>query len=185
MKKELARYFEKADRALEPILHRGGTLPLVLAGLDYLLAAYRRTSGYPLLLEDAIVGNPDDLAPEELHARSQDLVASRRASALDAARERTLRGIESGKASRDIEEAVQAAHRGRIAAIFVPLRAHRWGRHDAEAGSVAIRDRPAPSDDDLLDRAAALTYLHGGEVFVLDESDTIPGGGDVGALLRY
>jgi hypothetical protein len=63
----LDRYFRMIDRGIHDLL-KDENVPLVLAGVDYLLAIYRSVSTYAHVVETQMPGNPDDLSSRELHA---------------------------------------------------------------------------------------------------------------------
>jgi hypothetical protein len=89
-----------------------------------------------------------------------------------------------GLATDDLEVGVLAAVDGRVETLFVALETHRWGRLDPIAREIAIDPELDDENEDLLDRAAVETFLHGGTVYAVDEH-RVPGAGVLAALLRY
>ncbi len=55
---------------------KNGTAPLVVAGVDYEIACFRRVNVYPNLAEDAVHGAADGLKGGELHKRALEAVQS-------------------------------------------------------------------------------------------------------------
>ena len=55
---------------------------------------------------------------------------------------------------------------------------------DPTARAVEVHEERQPQDEDLLDRAATETLLHGGHVHAVTEG-AVPGGGPLAAVLRY
>jgi hypothetical protein len=110
--------------------------PPVLAGPDYLLPLYRQANTYPYLLGEGIVGNPDTLAPADVHARAWALVepAFRGAQEVDQAQFGFRAG--TGLTLSNVHDAVPAAHYGRVEVFFLNARARIWGRFDPEVGAV-------------------------------------------------
>jgi hypothetical protein len=166
---ELLRYFQKVNQGLMNLL-RDEQAPLVLAGVDYLLPIYRSANDYPYLVEDAIIGNPDELSAEELHRAAwrlvKPIVRKELHESLD--RYQELMGTNSGLSSNQIEEIVPAAFHGRIDTLFVTLGAQVWGTYDGDEMAAEVNNNYQPGDQDLLDFAASNTILNGGNVYALE-----------------
>jgi len=72
-KENILRYFKLVDNGLSGLLS-GVTIPMVLAGVDYLHPIYRQANTYPNLLEEGLKGNPEELDGRELHQSAWELV---------------------------------------------------------------------------------------------------------------
>ncbi len=178
---DLDRYLHLVDHAVAD-RRSGSTRPLVLAGVDELVAVYRKLTGCAHVLDDHVAGNPDQLRVAELADRARPFVAPAAAGAEQAAREAFQTG--SAATVRTIEQAVIAAAAGQVASVFVPADREYWGRYRPGHHVLEERDERAPSDHDLADVAATETVRHGGRAFVVPAGD-IPGGGTAAATLRY
>jgi hypothetical protein len=181
----LTRYCRLIDAAAFEVL-RNESAPLILAGVEYLMAIYRDTTGYPNLKDKMIAGNPEHLSPAELHMEGWRIARSD----LDAAKEQaldkygTFKG--TGLAEADLKEVVRNAFEGRIDRLIVGEGLHAWGRCEEDGRQVELfsnRDK-VPGALDLLDVAACETILKGGEVFSL-EPDKMPEKAPAVAVLRY
>jgi hypothetical protein len=184
-KKDILRFFQSVNQGLNDVLD-DKNVPMVLAGVDYLLPIFREATSYQNLLEDAIVGNPDRENIRELHQKAWKIVRPIFEESQKKAFEKfeQLHGQQSPLAVQDIQAAVKAAVVGQVETIFVPLGAQRWGRYDAENHNVILNDNPKPEDEDIFDFAATQTLLNSGQVFAVPP-DQIPGGGEIAATLRY
>lgn len=180
-KENLLRYFRLVDRAVHEQL-RDDDAPLVLAGVDYLVPLYRSVNSYPHLVDISVPGNPDELSPTDLLARSGELLAPHFAEELRRDCELIDALAASGGASRDLKEIIPAAHEGRVRVLFVTSEANGWGHYDPANGTIDLSPEPRPGDWDLADLAAAETLLHGGTVHTLQHSDTVE---DAAAIFRY
>jgi len=182
-KDRILRYFHKVDAGLQELL-ADLRLPLVLAGVDYLLPLYRQASAYRYVVEEEVQGNPDEVEARDLHQAAWHIVgplfARERQEAADLYRQ--LEHTE--RASADLGEVVPAAHYGKVDTLFVALGVEQWGTFDPEADRLAVHDEAASQDEDLLDLAAAQTLLHGGTVYAV-EPEQVPGGEPLAALFRY
>ena len=75
-KNELLRYFRLVSDGLTEFLEEDG-VPLVLAGVEYLLPIYKEANTYPNLMDTVITGNPDLLSADKLHKSAWDIVSPR------------------------------------------------------------------------------------------------------------
>jgi hypothetical protein len=178
---DLDRYLHLIDHAVAD--HRSGsTRPLVLAGVDEIVAAYRKITRCAHVLDDHVAGNPDQLRPAELADRARRFVPPSSADGERTARESFLAG--AAATVRTIEQAVIAAAAGQVATVFVPADREYWGRYQTGHRVLKEHETREPGDHDLADVAATETLRHGGLAFVVPASD-IPGDGTAAATLRY
>ena len=178
---DLDRYLHLVDRAVSE--HRSGsTRPLVLAGVDELVALYRKLTRCARVLDDHVAGNPDHLRAAELADRARRFVPSVTAEAERAARESFATGATATVDT--IEPAVIAAAAGQVASVFVPGDREYWGRY--RPGHRLLEEHPTQEagDHDLADVAATETLRHGGLAFVVPAGD-VPGVGTAAATLRF
>jgi len=185
LKQDILRYFHKVDRGLRDLI-ADKQIPLVLAGVDYLLPIYREASTYPHLLDAGITGNPDTLSAKELHAKAWKLVKPvfAKAQGEQAAQYEKLAGRDDPRASNKLSDIVLAAHRGRVATLFVEWGARAWGRFNPKDDTVHVHPEMQPGDQDLLDLAVTYTFSNSGQVYVV-EKGTVPGGTTMAAIFRY
>jgi hypothetical protein len=179
----ILRYFQLVDKGMEELL-AGQQIPLVLAGVDYLLPLYREASSYDHILEEGIVGNPEQLSTKELHQRAWALVQPRFLEEQEEAARLYQQLAGGDRAVAELNQAVPAAHYGRVATLFVPVDLQRWGTFDANTNQIDVHEELQPGDIDLMDLAAVQTLINGGTVYAV-ESDRIPGEGPLAAILRY
>ncbi len=184
-KKNILRFFQSVNDGLND-LQEEKNIPMVLAGVEYLLPIFREASSHQNLLEDVIEGNPDRENLTELHEKAWKIIRPLFEESQKKAFEKfeQLNGQKSDLATSDLQEAVKAAVIGQVETIFVPLESQKWGRYDAANHKVTLRDKPEPQDEDLFDFAATQTLLNSGQVFAVPP-EQMPGGGEVAAILRY
>lgn len=183
-KEDIRRYFREVDQGL-PIIAADPHVPLVLAGVDYLLPIFRDVCTHPSVLEEAVTGNPDALGDDELHARALPVVQpvlDRKRRAAEA-RYREEAGL--GRTAAGVETVVPAAAFGRVDVLFVAIDERRPGRFDRAANRVVILETDSPSVDDLLDLAAAETIRNGGRVYAVPREEMPDANTASAALLRY
>jgi hypothetical protein len=86
----------------------------------------------------------------------------------------------TGLTAREPREIVRAAEHGRIDTLFAAQ--HPTGS-SADGGGVPVSDEGSGLQD-LLERAASITLIKGGAVYILPAGE-VPGGGGVAAVFRY
>jgi hypothetical protein len=181
-KVRLLEYFHKIDHGLREMLGNQ-RVPLVLAGVDYLVPIYMEANTYPHLLRERIAGSPKDLSAKDLHARAWAIVQPYLAHKQDEAMARYKEHIGSDRASSNLKQIVPIAHQGRVELLFVTRGLELWGKYDADTNTTHMHKQMQPGDDDLLNIAAIQTFLHGGQVFLL-ECDQMPEHVAVAAVFR-
>jgi len=184
VKIELLRYFRLVSDGLTEFL--GGRVPLVLAGVEYLLPIYKEANTYPNLIDTVITGNPDLLSADELHKSAWDIVSPRFQTAREeaVAHYRQLAGQASGQVADTLKKIVPAASDGRIETLFVAAGVQQLGVFNPTINEIKIHKLPVSGAEHLLDLAAVQTYLKGGIVYVVDP-EKVPGGTIAAAVLRY
>jgi len=184
-KKNILRYFQYVDHGLNELI-KDKSIPMILAGVDYLLPIYHEASGYPHLLKDGLAGNPEESNPEELLQRAWNLVTpifgEEQKNALKQFEE--LYGKQSGLVSDNLETVVKAATFGKVDTLFSPLGIQRWGHFEPKNGQVLLEEKPTLKNEDMLNFAVTQTLLNSGQVFVMQLNE-IPGDGELAAILRY
>lgn len=182
-KDDTLRYFQHIDRGLHELL-KDQTVPLVLAGVEYLFPIYQQANSYPHLLEQGITGNPDKLKAETIRGKAwaivEPVVSQARLEA--AAYYRDFADTE--QTSSNISEIVPAAYYGRVASLFIALDQEQWGTFDPATDTLQVHEQAQAGDEDLLDLAATQTLLHDGLVYVVEQT-SMPDEAPLAAVFRY
>jgi hypothetical protein len=160
--------------------------PLVLVGLDYLHRLYRQANTYPHLIDKGIEGNPEELEPEDYHAHAWIIAKSyldmERAQA--ASRYEELQEGDDALVSGNPWTVLPEAYSGQVDTLFVARGIQLWGTFDARRGDVVgLHFKATPDNEDLLDRAAAQTIVHGGKSYVVERTK-MPGETPIAAIFR-
>ncbi|MGV8074160.1 MAG: hypothetical protein AB2L11_06365 [Syntrophobacteraceae bacterium] len=182
-KVRILQWFRMIDKELSNIFV-GGKSPLVLAGVESLLSLYKEANAYPHLVDHGILGNPEDLQPEELHGHAWTLVQPIFVEARQRAAAHYMRLAATGQTTTDVREAVPAAYHGKVDVLFVAVGVQVWGHYDPDTNVVDVHDTPEPGDEDLLDLAAIHTLLNVGVVYALEPCE-VPDHGHLAAVYRY
>lgn len=181
----LLRYFTEVDRGVREVL-KDERSPVVLAGVEHVLSAYRERNSSCCLVEEEVRGNPDLARPEDLHAQAweivQPILTQEQHQALE--RYQQQQAVGSPQASADLRTVVAAAAYGRVETLFVTPGVQTWGTFDPQTNAVEVHETARPGDNDLQDLTAAYTLLNGGTVYAV-EAEAVPGPGMLAALFRY
>lgn len=183
-KAEYVEFFHKVDKALCTFLHDIDA-PVVLAGVEYVVAIYRQVSHYKNIAEGFIHGGHDRTPAEELHEKAWEIVEPFFREREMKARDRFEGLVGAGKGVTDVKEIVEGAFTGRIDTLFVPMDGERLaGRYDPEKAVAEIYADAPDGQADLLNEVALETLDKGGEVYAV-ERESVPGGGVAAAVMRY
>ncbi len=179
----MLRYFQQIDRGLHEFL-RDESVPLVLAGVEYLFPIYHQANTFPYLLHQGVPGNPDKLSSDVLHEKAWAVVEPyfQRTQERTAAQYRD--NIGTARTSNDIREIMPAAYYGQIGSLFVAIDQELWGTFDPTSNTIRVHKEARFRDDDLLDEAATQTILHGGSVYAVEQAK-VPGESMLAAVFRY
>jgi hypothetical protein len=181
---ELERYLRRIDDGLQQLVGGSPPPPLIVAAVERNLAAFLQLTQYPNVVDEGLIGNPDELGPGELHQRAWQLLRPRLNQ-----RRRELAGVfegarERGFASDDLREVLVAAGSGRVDTLFVCRGERIWGRFDPQTLQLEQVDEQSPEAEDLLDTAALLTYQHAGTVHVVAPEEC-PTAAPLAATFRF
>lgn len=184
-KEIIQRYFHAVNKSLHEYI-RNEKIPLVLAGVDYLLPIYREVNTYPFLVDEGIEGNPENIPKDKLHEKAWKIVEPIFTKDQKNALEKCMSLLQKGDktASSRLEEIVPAAFNGRIDTLFVAIGIEKWGRFNPESNQIVIHEKSEASDIDLLDFSATQTLNHSGIVYAL-ETENIPNQSIIAAIFRY
>ena len=182
-KQEITTFLRLVDEGVTALL-RGERIPLVLAGVEYVMAIYRSVTSYPDVLPDGVEGNADDVSPEELLTRAWPVVKPRFIAEQRIAAERYEALVGTGRASSDLTEVLRAAFAGRVETLLAALDTQRWGTFDETSQRAEVHPERRPGDGDLVDLAAIRALATGADVYAV-EPERVPGRGAVAATFRY
>ena len=184
-KEKILQFFHQVDRGLEREIPKEGP-PMILAGVDFLLPLYQSTNSYPHVVEDKILGNPDEKSTDDLHQEALPIIEHHiehtREQAIDAYRR--LSQTEPARVADDLDEILQSAHQGRNQTIFAAQGDTQWGYYDFDHDQLITEPQPNGHNYDLVDLAVTQTMRTQGRAFVIPKSE-MPSGSPVAAIYRY
>lgn len=183
-KKNIALYLEEVDRTLWKTLLNREHVPLLLAGVEYLIPIYKQVSAYKFIWEEPLTGSHEH---DEIHALYEK-AKEKMTSYFQARTMKALINFGNHSATELTSsipaDVIPAAHYGRISHLFVQKDEHIWGTFDEHANELKLHETQHPEDECLLNKAIVKTILTGGEVHLLDK-EQMPVSSSIAALMRY
>ena len=181
---QLSHFYKQVSEGVTAFLReRHDDAPLVIAGVEYEIATFRKVNVYPNLVQDVVHGAADGLKGGELHKRALEAV-----HAFFEAPFRTAlaRYEEAGlqRSSSTVKDIVKASFEGRVLDLVLAAGAHYMGAFDDRTYDVKGHKQPIAGDEDLLNVAALQTLLHAGQVYVVP-ANQVPHGAPAIAVYRY
>ncbi|HEV7350722.1 hypothetical protein [Telluribacter sp.] len=162
-------------------------LPVVLAGVDYLIPLYRTTIEYNKYLEEYITGNFDnknDPHAQGLYAQALGIMEPKLNQQQTKAIEQ-YHNLKAGDfAASDTEKTILAALTGQVDSLFLRKDASLWGHYNAQRYELQIDRASTPENTDLLTEAAVQTALMKGKVYLFDQDDMPEKDSVVAAVFR-
>lgn len=183
-KANLAMYFDEVDETLwKEVLNREN-VPLVLAGVEYLIPIYKQVAQYKPIWDEAITGSyehEDTTALYEVaRAKMEPYFEERAARALNLFANQSATELTSSIP----DDVIPAAHYGRVSHLFALQGEHIWGSFDEMNNRLTRHSEREEDDECLVDRTVIKTLLNGGEVFLLP-AEKMPAKSPLAATMRY
>jgi len=164
---ELERFLRAVDTGLWQDLPNRN-LPIVLTGVERNVTLFQQLTRLPNVMTQAITGDAKSYTPAALHAAAWAIVEP----VVHAARLRAKADIEERANTAwvvsDLGEILRSAQEGRLATLFVAECHAIWGHFDPDDRHLEVRAQaPAPSDEDLLERALREALWQGTTLYVV------------------
>ncbi len=182
-KAEVVEYINTVCKKVERYLD-GQTAPLILAAVEYEQAFYRENNSYHNLLEQGLLGNPEDLDEGQIHQAAWPIVEPQFADARRSSLQHFADLSNTGKTSTRLPEILPAACHGRVRTLFLQTQARVWGTLDTQSLVVTIHDTPTKGDVDLIDLATVCVLQNKGMIYALPR-EQMPAQSNIAALFRY
>ena len=183
-KTNLAMYFDEVDETLWKEILNKENVPLLIAGVEYLIPIYKQVAKYKPIWEDSITGSHEhedvNALYQQARVKMEPYFQERVAKALNVYGNQSATELTSSVP----EDIIPAAHYGRISQLFVLKGEHIWGSFDEMNNVLSIHDTQQEDDECLIDKTVIKTLMTGGEVFVLP-AERMPATSKLAALMRY
>jgi release factor family 6 len=181
---QIDRYFRAIDQVLDK--YKKDNIPLVLAGVEYLIPIFKNISKYPNIVEEYIKGNPEILDAKDLHEKSMEFMGQKFNKIQELAKKKyeQYKGQKNKLYSNSISKIIPQAYKGQIETLFIADDLEKWGTFNPENDKVKILNDKKFEAEDLVAYAASLTTTRGGTVYSLTK-DKLPDDNEIAAVLKY
>lgn len=180
-KKEIEEFLRYVDSGLtKAIGHQG--LPLIIAAVDYIHSYFKSITSYKNVWEEHISESPKNEHPHELRNEAWNIVSQ----SIIKQKTDAVKQYQDTKEKSDIpEEIIPHSIEGRIGMLFVQKYARLWGAYHKDRNEIEVHNTKQADDKELLNFAALQTFLHDGEVFLLDAEDMPQADRAIAAAYRF
>jgi hypothetical protein len=176
-------YFRQLDDGVRRAMNDVDA-PVVIAGVDKKVSAFKEVSQLKHIAEEHIQGNPEHVDNGVLHDKAMQLLEPVWHGELNRLQEHYGNATGQGLASNDVHEIVRETATGRVGILFVSPKATFYGKFDENALVAKPADVDDPEAEDLIDRATVNALMTGAQVVVC-EPEQVPGNRELGAIYRY
>lgn len=183
-KANLAIYFQEVDKTLFTEVLHDKHVPLVLAGVEYLIPIYKGLSKYNHIAEEAITGNQEHESSHVLYEKACEILQPYFNQEINKALQNYYNQIATPLTSSMPDKIVPASFYAQISDLFVCKGEHIWGKFNDADNVLEIHPEKQEDDECLIDLAAAKTYANGGAVHLL-EKEKMPKESVIAAFMRY
>ncbi|RXF72351.1 hypothetical protein [Arcticibacter tournemirensis] len=180
----LDQYLKEVDQTLWTELLSTQNVPLVIAAVDYVLAAYKQVSKYKYIWNEHLTGNFE-------HEERNSLYEKIRGKMEPYFKEDTKKALlnyynnSANELTSSIpEEVIPASHFGQVSDLFVQKDQHIWGRFNEADNELLIHESKGPDDECLINKAIVKTIMNGGAVHMLDK-EKMPADTEIAGFYRY
>jgi hypothetical protein len=183
-KTNIAMYFDEIDETLMKEGLANEHVPLLLAGVEYMIPIYKGVSRYQHIWTDPLTGNHEHQTADDIYQAAMEIMKPYFTKRVDTALRRY--GNLSGTALTSVNpiEIIAAAFYGRVSTLMLANEHHLWGTFDEATGKVHFHAKQHDADVCLADKAAVKTIMNGGEVFFM-KKEKMPSESGMAAVLRY
>ncbi|GAB2689176.1 hypothetical protein GCM10027037_09890 [Mucilaginibacter koreensis] len=183
-KTNIALYFQEVDKTLFTEVLHDKHVPLVLAGVEYLIPIYKSVSKYNYIAEEGITGNQEHENQNVLFEKAREILAPYFKQRTRKALENYYNQIATPLTSSMPEKVIPASYYAQVSDLFICENEHIWGKFNEDDSKLEIHAEKQDDDECLIDRAAINTYLNGGSVSILDR-EHMPKESIIAAFMRY
>ncbi len=179
----LLHFYKDVSRGVSEYLKGQEKTPLVVCGVEYELAMFKRVNTWENTCPEGVRGAPNGLKGGEMHARALECLQKMDETGLDSLLgQHNKQGGDAATAG--VNDLVKAAYDGRVMHLFVAENAQAMGNFDEATHRARTHQVPRKGDEDLMNAASIQTILHGGRVHVLPQA-RVPGNRPMAAIMRY
>ncbi|WP_353134305.1 hypothetical protein [Pseudopedobacter sp.] len=180
----ILQYMKEVDQTLWTEVLANEKAPLLLAGVDAIVATYKSASKYKHIVDDYISGNHDQTNKNALLKKATELVKPFFEEQCNQALKNYYNNLAGQFTSSIPEKIIPASYYAQVSDLFVEKNTHIWGNFDEENNKLTVHTEKQPDDECLVNKAIVKTMMNGGGVYVL-EKEKMPKESVMAAFLRF
>ncbi|MBD2755754.1 baeRF7 domain-containing protein [Spirosoma validum] len=180
----ILHYFHRLSADVEALLNRN-PLPLLLAGVEYVIPIYKEASTYAYIAEPYLTGSYSSGDMLTLSAEAWEVMEPYFMQKRLERKEEYGLFSARGQGSSDTETVILTALSGGVDTLFVQPGEDLWGTYDADAFALNMDESPTPDNYSLINEAARKTIEYGGKVYLVDDETMPATQATVAAIFRY
>jgi hypothetical protein len=182
-KSEIETFFRQIDHGIQSRMPVPG-LPLLLAGVEYLMPIYRKVNTYRDLLPSEIPGNPEASGSmADLHVRANALMSERERAERNHAMGTYVENLSRARSCAGYTDTVPCAVQGRLTHLFVEDGPIHWGTYEPETGRTTDWDVYRDGAEELANLACIHAY-HGRARIYAFAAGELPSAAGIAGLFR-
>jgi hypothetical protein len=183
-KANIAIYFDEVDEtAMKAVLNKE-TVPLLLAGVEYLIPIYKSVADYKFIWDKSLTGSYEHQNGTAIYEEAREVMEPYFQQRNTKALEMYANNSATERTSSIPADVIPAAFYSRVWHLFVLKDEHIWGSFDEMKNELVVHESQIDGDECLIDKAIMKTVLNGGEVHFL-ERERMPADTKIAALMRY
>lgn len=183
-RKEILSFFRKVSEGVGSKV-QDSQCPIVLACVDALVPIYRKVHSQTNPIAGHIPGDPEFRKDSERHQLSWKAIEPYFEEGFQEKSTQIGEFLHTERTSDEEEIIVSEAINGRVDTLFIAEDYTLYGRFDPEENAPMLSTKRKKGDTSLSDLAAVQTFLKGGHVFTLPESEMPFTDSGMIALFRY
>lgn len=183
-KANISMYLDEVDETLWKELLSTKHIPLLLAGVDYLLPLFRQRSKYRHIANAALTGNYEREPITALFKKARAVMQPYFNERLQKAMDRYYNNSSNGITAMSPADVIPACYYAKTDVLFIQKGAHMWGTFNETDNQLVLHDKEEKGDECLLNAATVKALLNGADVFILEQAQ-MPAGAAIAAVMRY
>ncbi|MGE7775546.1 hypothetical protein ACQKLP_12530 [Chitinophaga sp. NPDC101104] len=183
-KANISMYLDEVDETLWKELLHTSNLPLLLAGVEYLLPIFRQRTKYRYLADAQLTGNMEHMGVNSLFQNARTAMEPLFCEKRDKAIARFNNNTGGNLASKDPAEIIPACFYARAELLLVTEGAKLWGKFVKETNQLELHGQEQEGDECLVNAAVMQALLNGAEVHYVP-ANKMPCKTEMVAVFRY
>lgn len=183
-KKNIEIYFDEVDESAWRAVLNKENVPLLLAGVEYLIPIYKSVAEYKNVWPEYLTGSYEHEDPNIIYRDALEKMEPYFRQRHDKALEMFGNNSANEMTSSIPSDVIPAAYYSRVWHLFIEKDQHIWGKFDEVNNQLTIHEERQEGDECLIDKAIIKTILNGGEVHLL-EKERMPAQSKIAGLMRY